>query len=192
MEPGKMEQNIHFCSSDYNYVLETEDELDDDNLLASMFRKNIPTTSVFVKSITLKHEQFLAKDFNLKASLDYKQLAPAFNFAYHPISKISNLPIDSLYANKLPVAQASIGLRYSKNQRYIILNYDQVRLVTYNPVLTFNYTYGINAGNAQFTFQKVNIGVEHKLRLPPKAIFYYNITAGKTFGTAPYLLLDVP
>jgi hypothetical protein len=180
------------ASADYDYLLEKDDELDDDNLLTSMLRKNIPVTSVFTKAIILKHEQLVARDLTLKAAIDYKELTPVFNFAYHPISKITDLPMDSVYAKKLPVAEASIGLRYSKNERFNILNYDQVRLSTYNPVFTLNYTYGLDAGKAEFSFNKINVGIEHKLRLPPKSIFYYNISVGKTFGTAPYLLLNVP
>jgi len=55
-----------------------------------------------------------------------------------------------------------------------------------------NYSYGIEIGKAQFPFHKINVEIEHSLRLPPKAIFYYNINVGKTFGTAPFLLLNVP
>jgi hypothetical protein len=65
-------------------------------------------------------------------------------------------------------------------------------LDNYNPVVTFNFIYGIETGNAQFAYEKINAGLEQRLRLPPKAIFYYKLNVGKTFGTAPYLLLDVP
>lgn len=183
------------ASGDYDFLLDKEDELDDDNLLTSMLRKNIPVTNIFTRftrSVIIKHEQSVARNLTLKASADYRELTPVFNFSYHPISKLTDLPIDSVYANKLPVAEASIGFRYSKNERFTILNYDQIRLITYNPVFTFDYTYGIDVGKARFSFQKINAGIEHKLRLPPKSLFYYNINAGKTFGTAPYLLLNVP
>ncbi len=190
--PVRWSKTSLLASSDYDYLLDKDDELDNDNLLTSMLRKKIPVTSIFTKSITLKHEQLMAKDLSLKAAIDYRELTPVFNFVYHPISKVTDLPIDSIYANKLPVAEASIGIRYVKNELYNILNYDQVRLSTYNPVFTFNYTFGLEVGKARFSFQKVNAGVEHKLHLPPKSIFYYNINVGKTFGTAPYLLLNVP
>ena len=180
------------ASGDYDFLLEKDDELDDDNLLTSMLRKNIPVTNIFTRSVFIKHEQLVARDFTMKASADYKELSPVFNFAYHPISKLTDLPIDSVYVNKLPVAEASVGFRYLKNERFTILNYDRIRLNTYNPVFTFDYTYGIDVGKARFSFQKINAGIKHNLRLPSKSLFYYNIDVGKTFGTAPYLLLNVP
>jgi len=190
--PVKWSKTSLFGGADYDYLLEKDDEIDHDNLLTSLLRKNIPPTKVFLKYITLRHEQSIAKDFNLRAALEYKELNPVFNFFYHPIDKITDLPLDSVNANRLPVAQAGIGFRYSKNESFTMLNYDRVRVISYNPAFTFNYTYGLEIGKAQFSFSKINLGIEHSLRLPPKAIFYYDITVGKTFGTAPFLLLNVP
>jgi hypothetical protein len=90
------------------------------------------------------------------------------------------------------VAEGSIGFRFAKNQRTKLFNYNRVMMDNYSPVVTFNFIYGIETGNAQFAYEKINAGLEQRLRLPPKAIFYYKLNVGKTFGTAPYLLLDVP
>ncbi|CAN5750580.1 DUF5686 and carboxypeptidase-like regulatory domain-containing protein [soil metagenome] len=178
--------------SDYNYPIEKNDELDEDNLLASMLRKNIPVTDIFVRNIVLKHEQYITGNLRLKASLEYKELLPIFQFSYHPIDNATNLPIDSLNRNKLPVAEGGIGLRFTKDERITIFNYSIIRLDNFNPILTANFIYGLEAGKAQFSYRKINVGIEQKLRLPPKIIFYYKFNAGKTIGTAPYLLLDVP
>ena len=180
------------AGSDYDYVTERDDEVDDDNLLASMLRKNIPSTNIYNKSITLKQEQYLTRHLGTKALLDYREILPVFPFSYHPLSKESNEPIDSINKSLLPVAQAAIGFRYTKKEKFYVFNYEQVKLNIYDPIFTVNFIYGLKMGKAQFTFKKINVGIEHKLKLPPKAIFYYRVTAGKTYGTAPYLLLDVP
>jgi hypothetical protein len=179
-------------TSDYDYPIEKENESDDDNILASLLRKSIQPTNIFVRSIALKHEQYINRDIAGKLSLVYKELLPVFPFTYHPIDKITDRPIDSINRSILPVAEASIGFRFARNQRSLILNYNRIMLDNYNPVVSFNFAYGIETGKAQFTYGKINIGLEHRLRLPPKAVFYYRLDAGKTIGTAPYLLLDVP
>ena len=190
--PVKWSKTSLVAGADYDYLLEKDDEIDHDNLLTSLLRKNIPPTKVFLNYVTLRHDQYLAKDFNVRAALEYKELNPVFNFFYHPIDKLTELPIDTIYTSKLPVAQASIGFRYSKDAPFKIINYDRVRLISYNPAFTLNYSYGVEIGKAQFSFHKINAEIEHSLRLPPKAVFYYNINVGKTFGTAPFLLLNVP
>ena len=177
---------------DYNYPIEKDDELDNDNLLTSVLRKNIPSTNIFERSVILKHEQYINKNISAKASLTYKELLPVFHFTFHPIDKVTDRPIDSVNKSNLPVAEGSIGFRYTKSQHTSVFNYNLVRLDNFNPVISLNFTYGIETAKAQFNYEKINAGLEQRLRLPPKSIFYYRLTVGKTFGTAPYLLLDVP
>jgi hypothetical protein len=178
--------------SDYDLIIEEDDELDKDNLLNSLLRKNIPFTRTYLKQALLKHEQYLSPDFSAKASLSYKELNPVFDFSYHPIDPVSDKPYDSVLAKKLPVAEVSVGLRYDHNERIVVLNYDQLRLGTFSPVLALNYTFGFEQARSEFEYHKINLSIEHRLRLPPKSMLYYNLEAGKIFGTIPYLLLNIP
>jgi hypothetical protein len=179
-------------SSDYDFIIDQDDELDKDNFLNSSLRKNIPFTRTYVQQALLKHEQYLSQDFSAKALLSYKELNPVFDFSYHPINPALDKPYDSILTKKLPVAEVSVGLRYAHKERTTILNYDMIRLETFSPILTLNYTYGFEQAKALFEYQKVNIGIEHRLRLPPKSMLYYRLEAGEVFGTVPYLLLNIP
>ena len=178
--------------SDYDFIIDQDDELDKDNIVNSLFRKNIPFTRMYIKQALLKHEQYLSPNFTAKASLTYKELNPVFDFKYRPINPAIDKPYDSVFVKRLPVAEASIGIRYAHKERTTILNYDNIKLGTFSPVLYANYTYGFEQGKAQFEYHKVNIGMEQRLRLPPKMMLYYKLEAGKVFGTIPYLLLNVP
>lgn len=178
--------------SDYDFIIDQDDELDKDNIVNSLFRKNIPFTRMYVKQALLKHEQYLSPNFTAKASLTYKEMNPVFDFKYRPINPAIDKPYDSVFAKRLPVAEASIGIRYAHKERTTILNYDNIRLGTFSPILYANYTYGFEQGKAQFEYHKINIGMEQRLRLPPKMMLYYKLEAGKVFGTIPYLLLNVP
>jgi hypothetical protein len=73
-----------------------------------------------------------------------------------------------------------------------MLNYDNIRLGTFCPVLTASYTYGFEAGKALFEFHKISVGIEHRLQLPPKMALYYKLEVGKIYGIVPYLLLNIP
>ncbi len=178
--------------SDYDFIIDQDDELDKDNLINSLLRKNIPYTRTYTKQTIIKHEQYLSPNFTAKASLSYKELNPVFDFQYRPINPDIDKPYDSVFAKRLPVAEAGIGLRYAHKERTTILNYDNIRLGTFSPIITVNYTYGFEEGNALFDFHKLNIGIEQRLRLPPKMMFFYKFEAGKVFGTLPYLLLYIP
>jgi hypothetical protein len=181
-----------YASSDYDYLTDEDQELDEDNLINSYFRKDIPSTKVYLRQIQLKHEQYVSKKFSVNGSFIYKELTPVFDFSFHPIDRKTQLPVDSITSHALPAAEASIGLRFVAKERTVVWNFDQVRANTYDPILTANFTEGFKMGTTSFNYQKVSVGIEQLLRLPPKSLFYYNIHTGKTFGTAPYLLLNIP
>ncbi|HSN09654.1 MAG TPA: DUF5686 family protein, partial [Hanamia sp.] len=189
---AKWTKTALYASSDYDYLTDYENEMDEDNIINSFFRKNIPTTRIYLKQIEFTHEQYISKSLSAHGSLIYKEMTPVFDFVYHPLSKETQLPIDSVFAKTLPQAEMSVGIRFTHNDRSFVFNYDQIHFTTYYPIFTANFAYGLKLGNAQFNYQKVSLGVEQELRLPPKFLFYYNIHVGKTFGTAPYLLLNVP
>ena len=179
-------------ASDYDFILDQDDELDKDNIFNSLLRKNIPFTRTYIKQALIKHDQYLSPDFTTRASFIYKELNPVFDFKYRPINPDIDKPYDSVFIKKLPVAEASAGIRYAHHERTKMLNYDNIKLGTFSPILTAGFTYGFEQGKAQFNFQKVNVGIEQQLRLPPKMLLYYKMEAGKIFGTIPYLLLNIP
>lgn len=179
-------------ASDYDFLVDQDDEPDNDNLLSSVLRRNIPFTRQYVKQVYLKHEQYLSPDFTLRGSLTYKEFNPVFNFTYRPINPALDRPYDNVYEHILPVAEASVGIRYAHKEKTVILNYDKIRLSTFSPVFNLDYTYGFEHGNAEFEFRKLVFGVQQWLRLPPKCLLYYKIETGRIFGTLPYLLLNVP
>lgn len=181
-----------YASNDYDYMVEQDDELDKDNLINSFFKKNIRTTRIYTKQISLRHEQYIFKGLAAKATLIYKELNPVFDFYFHPLNKKTHQPIDSIRSKVLPSAEISVGLRYTRDENTTIWNYDQIHLSTYHPVFTAKFTYGLQLGKAEFTYQKIIVGIEQKLRLPPKSLLAYKIEAGQTFGRAPFLLLNVP
>lgn len=178
--------------SDYDFIIDQHDEMDKDNIINSLLRKNIPYTRMYIKQVMVKHDQYLSPDFSASGSIIYKEMNPVFDFKYRPINPAIDLPYDSVFKKRLPVAEANFGIRYAHKERTTIINYDNLRLGTFSPILTANYTYGFELGDAMFEYHKVNIGVEQRLRLPPKSMLYYKLEMGKVFGTIPYLLLNIP
>jgi len=178
--------------SDYDFIIDNDDELDKDNIINSFLRKKVPYSRMYVKQGLLKHEQYISPDFSAKAIVSYKEINPVFDFKYRPINLALDKPYDSVFAKILPVTSATIGIRYAHKERTKFLNYDNIRLGSFYPIFTANYTYSFEWGKALFEFHKINIGIEQRLRLPPKSMLYYKLEAGKTFGTLPYLLLNIP
>ncbi|MDE3211850.1 MAG: hypothetical protein KGM98_01345 [Bacteroidota bacterium] len=178
--------------SDFDFIIKNDDELDNDNIISSYLRKKIPYTRMFIKEASIQHEQYISPNLSAMANLTYEELNPAFNFEYRPINPALDKPYDSVFASILPVAEANFQLRYAHKERTKILNYDNIRLGSFYPIITADYTYGFEFSKAQFNFQKIRFGIQQRLRLPPKSMLFYKLEVGKVFGTIPYLLLNVP
>jgi hypothetical protein len=180
-----------WAGGDYDFIIDQHEELDKDNLISSFLRKRIPFSHTYVREIELSHEQYLSADWSVLADAGYRELDPVFDFSYNPINPLLDKPIDSIFLEMLPVAEASVGFRYAHKERTTSLNYDQLHLGSFSPILTFRYTQGFEFTRT-FDYEKIAIGAEQKLRLPPKSLLYYKLNAGKIFGTIPYLLLNIP
>jgi hypothetical protein len=179
-------------SSDYDFIIKNDDELDKDNLINSFLRKKIPFSRMYIKQGFLKHEQYMSPDFSVNAIISYKEINPVFDFKYRPINPAVDKPYDSVFSRILPVTSITVGVRYAHKERTKFLNYDNIRLGSFYPIITADYTSGFEFSNSLFEFHKIKVGIEQRLRLPPKTMLYYKLGAGKTFGTLPYLLLNIP
>ena len=179
-------------SSDYDFIIDNDDELDKDNIINSFLRKKVPFSRMYVKQGLLKHEQYISSDFSVKAIASYKEIRPVFDFKYRPINPALDKPYDSVFSRILPVTSITVGVRYAHKERTKFLNYDNIRLGSFYPIITADYTSSFEFSNSLFEFHKIKVGVEQRLRLPPKSMLYYKLEAGKTYGTLPYLLLNIP
>jgi hypothetical protein len=178
-------------SSDYDLLNGNADELDNDNIISGFFQKNTPYTKLFIKNAELKQEQFLNSNWSLNASLNYKEITPSFDFKYRPLNSNESY-YDSVYVKTLPLTEVNIGLRYAHHETTLVFNYDNLKLITYSPILSANYTHGFKLGRNMFKYDKINLSIQQWLRLPPKFLLYYKIEGGSVLGTLPYLFLNIP
>jgi hypothetical protein len=60
------------------------------------------------------------------------------------------------------------------------------------PIAEIKYTKGINGVfGSGYNYHKLSVGVSNYSKIPPFGNIYYNLFAGKTYGTLPYLFLDI-
>ncbi|MBS1586039.1 MAG: carboxypeptidase-like regulatory domain-containing protein [Bacteroidetes bacterium] len=181
-----------YSRSDYDVIIDYDDELDRDNLISSILRKNVPSFRSYIQELQLGHEHQITKNIVSHTSLTYRIYNPVFDFSYHPEDPKTDLPIDTAFRHILPIAEFNTNLRIAKDQKTVVVNYDLLNLINYNPVLSIGYTYGFETRKTEFSYQKIIVALEQNLKVPPKMLCYYRISAGITFGTVPYILLNVP
>lgn len=179
-------------SSDYDLLNINADELDNDNILTSVSRKNLPVKRLFIKNAEIKHEQFINSNWAANFAINYKEINPSFDFTYIPLQASPVIGNDSSKFSSLPVGEWNIGLRYAHQETTTIFNYENLKLSTYFPIITINYIHGFAMNKNMFSYNKAIVSLQQWMRLPPKFLLYYKFETGWIQKTLPYLLLDIP
>ena len=183
-----------YVKNDYDVLMTIDDEPQKDNLINSLLQKNKTLYKRnFVKEIKFYHEQHLAKNWLNKSSVSYKEFDPSFEYQYSKSLSTPGTP-DAIGNHKISVAEFKTDFQYSFGEQVVYTNFRRIQLnrPSVFPTLNVSYTHGFKALSAPFTYDKIGLGISQIVNLPPKSLFYYNLQFGKTFGTLPSLLLDIP
>lgn len=181
-----------FFRKDYDLITEYDDELDKDNIISFAAQKKLPPFQIFTNQIKLMQEYDLNNDWSAKIFLSHREMTPTFNFGFYPLKEVSDVR-NRKKQNQITTSEIGINFRYAHNERTSIFNYDKLRIYSQYPILNVQYVVGFQLTKRNyFNYHRVNIGISQEFNLPPKGSFYYNLTVGKFFGTAPDILLNVP
>ncbi|MBS1730575.1 MAG: carboxypeptidase-like regulatory domain-containing protein [Bacteroidetes bacterium] len=162
------------------------DQLGTDNLFGLFLRK---------PGVPSKFQNIEEKKFEF-----YKENEHGFGFGLTAISKkytpLQNLPGKDLFPSQdgesLNDFETILRIRYAFNERTLIDNFSRTSLGSDLPIIELKYTHGFkNVLNSSYTYNKIDFSVSDYLNLSPYGNMYYNIYAGKIFGTLPYNLLDI-
>lgn len=176
--------------NDYDAISQYDDQLDHDNLFTLALRKPLPVYMNYLRQFKVSHEYEFSPLFTGKFNYTYGSMTPTFPFRYRPRMQTDSSvsPLRTLYRSEI-----GFSLRYARNEKSLILNYDKIRLSTPFPVIEMHLTTSapLNS-NTYFRYAKVSLGISQEKPMPFKGSFYYNLTGGAILGKAPMLLLYVP
>lgn len=88
--------------------------------------------------------------------------------------------------------EVGMRLRYAYKEDYIEANYFRQSLGSIYPIVELHASAGLKGVlGSGYQYQKASLSISDNVKIAPFGKIYYNIFAGKTFGTLPYPLLDV-
>ena len=153
-----------------------------DNFLMSFSRT--PTTNRFYeKNLTVLYEHEWVPGFSNTISTSLKKLeATRFN----TLEQVNGDIVDGIIDNSV-----TLGVRFSKNERYIQGVFRRVPIKSEAPVFKLNYSVSSTAFGSNYNYQKLSFEVEKRFM---GGIFGYtdvNFYAGRIWGDVPYMLLII-
>ena len=172
--------------NDFDYGQQYFDQVSSDNIFALASRKG----GVPIKFIRLqqgKLETF--KEWHSGFSV----LASALHKSYTPVR---NLPGKSFFINGKgdPMAsfEASVRLRFAYLEKFVENNFYRSSLGSPYPIVEAKFTRGISGvWNSSYNYSKLSASISNFGKIPPLGSVYFNVFGGKTYGTLPYVFLDI-
>lgn len=127
---------------------------------------------------------FSQKLFLVHAHFD--PFAPLPGIKYFPSVNITEM-------NPLNDVHIGIRLRYAYGEKFLYRNsYHRISLGSKYPIVALNYQVGLrDVFNSAYRYQKAGFSIHGKFKIPPLGTIHYNLYGKKTFGTLPYLLLNI-
>jgi hypothetical protein len=164
------------------------DEVGSDNIFTLAIRKSgVPQKFLLVEEKRLEFFKEYYSGFSYHWSLSHKNFHP-----YAPLPTELHFPKTAEGFDPLTNTEVELKLRYAFQEMFLEGNYYRVSLGSKYPITELRYSFGVpgimNSGNS---YQKVVMSISDYIKLPPFGSFYYNVFAGKIFGTLPYTLLEV-
>lgn len=172
-------------SRDIDFGQSYYDAISQDNIFALAFRKSgVPMKFIMLdeKRLEVLHEW--ASGFSARVAMGTKTYEPLLNLP--PASQVTN------GKNTIAASEVSIRLRYAFAEKFLESAFNRISLGSQYPIVDVKYTKGIsNVFKSQNDYHKVSGGVSDNVKVAPFGNLYYNVFGGKTFGTLPYMLLDI-
>jgi hypothetical protein len=163
------------------------DQLSTDNLFATWFRR---------PGIPFKFQR--AEETKLEF---YKETNTGLAFGLSANSRqfeaLENLPTKDYFtaANNGTIFnsfETVLRLRFAYLERTIEDGFYRVTLGSDLPIIDARFTHGWpGVLHSSYQYNKIDISISDYLRLPPYGNLYYNLFAGKVFGTVPYQFLEI-
>ncbi len=173
-------------TNDLDFGQQYYGEVTQDNIFALAVRKqNIPLKFLKVKEKRFEFFNESRSGFSTLLSFTHKGFTPLMNLP----------PKDSFPVTKgerLTSAEVSVRLRFAYLEKFLENQFFRSSLGSPYPILEFHFSKGI-AGifRSSYNYTKLSASISDYVKIPPLGNMSFQVYAGKTFGTLPYVLLDI-
>ncbi len=162
-------------------------EVSSDNIFGLAIRKpNIP-----FKYLNVDEKRF---EFFKETNSGFSLLTTALHKSFTPLKNIP--PKDSFQVNDggnpLTTFELGIQLRFAYLEKFLENNFFRTSLGSPYPIMEINFSHGISGVfKSSYNYSKISASVYDYFKIPPYGSMYFNVFGGRTFGTLPYVLLDI-
>lgn len=161
------------------------DEISQDNIFALAIRKSgVPIKFMQLQESKIEYFRETRSGFSGTFATVHKQFDPMLNLP--PKELITNGKGD------IHTTELSVRLRYAYLEKFLENNFYRTSLGSPFPILEAKFTRGVSGIlSSNYDYSKLTGSISDYKKIAPFGSIYYNVFAGKTYGTLPYMLLDI-
>jgi hypothetical protein len=162
------------------------DEISQDNIFALAVRKQ----GVPIKFLKLEQSRLEAfHEFNSGLSI----MLSSQHRSYNPVRNIPGKEyFPTTRGESLNSFETAVRFRFAYLEKFLENTFYRTSLGSPYPIVEMKYTRGMpGVARSSYSFSKLSAGISNTKKIPPVGSLYFNVFWGKTFGTLPYLFLDV-
>lgn len=154
-----------------------------DNIFSTLGRKkNVPWKLGFTERERIEFYNSYFNGFSHQLFVEQKSFTP-----YAPLPSQDIVP-----SGQIQSTEVGIDFRFAYKEEFVEGNYYRTSLGTKYPIVHLFLSQGIkNNFGGDYSYSKLRFSVSDYLKLATYGSLYYNVFAGKTFGTLPYPLLEI-
>ncbi len=188
VSPKKRGMLRAFYEYDLKQIGLGENAADIDVAIGSAVRTMPLRELTYVEKIGFDFEKDVGKSFIFSTGFQWKELESMGAANY----RMPNLIGGHDVIQKIRTAETFVQVRIAKNEEFLKGAFDRISLGSKYPVISLRATFGIkDIAKSDYEYQKVEFDLKHSPKLGIFGKFYYQIYAGKVFGTAAYPFLRV-
>jgi hypothetical protein len=165
------------------------DQKGNDNIFSTFFRKaGVPWKMAFSDDERFEFYKEFRGGFSNKLIMQHIKYTP-----FKPLPS-TGIFYDAAERPSSSAVSTEVGIeiRYAPKARYLEGQYLRIPLSNRYPILTLEATAGLKGVlEGSYKYQKIRFSIKESLNIPPLGHLYYNVFAGKYFGTLPYPLLEL-
>ena len=166
-----------------------DNQIGADNIFGSLFRKSgVPWKLSFVDDARFEFFKSYYSGFSHMLTFQHREFTP-----YAPLPSTGIFKDkDGQDVEKVINSEVGLRLRFAYKEKFLEGNYYRVSLGSDYPVVEARLGVGVKGVfGSNYEYQKVSLSVSDNVKIAPLGKLYYNVFAGKNFGTLPYPLLEV-
>ncbi len=178
-----------YYAHDINQSTNYYDQVGSDNIFSTFFRKQgVKWKLAFSDDQRIQFLKEYVGGFSHKLILQHRKFTP-----YAPLPGAAIFTnVDGSPSNSVVSTDVGVEFRFAPKEKYLDGQYYRTKLANKWPVLNLEVTGGIKGVlGGSYQYQKLRFSVTESISIPPLGHLYYNLFAGKYFGTLPYPLLEI-